>query len=159
MDPNTKVYFLITSGNDGSYIAGNFVSRHELPKYEKWPYTYSTMALILDGFETELPMNSIADEEKFKNIALKLLAIWEDVIADHVFDSKNMVSIDPITFVKKNPKMLTPTKLKIAEYMLQIGSEKLHIALEDENKSTDEKLSLMKDIYDHSKAFLDKKNF
>ena len=159
MDPNTKVYFLITSGKDGSYIAGNFVSRHELPKYEKWPYTYSTMALILDGFKTVLPMNTIADEEKFKNISLKLLAIWEDVIADHVFDSKNMVSIDPVKFVEKIPNILTPTKLKIAEYMLQIGSEKLHIALEDKKKSNDEKLSLMKYLFDHCKTFLDKKNF
>ena len=43
--------------------------------------------------------------------------------------------------------------------MLQIGSEKLHIALEDKKKSNDEKLSLMKYLFDHCKTFLDKKNF
>ena len=43
MDPSTKVYFLITSGLDGSYIANNFVSKHELPDFEKWPMTYATL--------------------------------------------------------------------------------------------------------------------
>ena len=41
--PDTKVYWLITTGNDGSYIADNFVARHELPKFEEWPYTYATI--------------------------------------------------------------------------------------------------------------------
>ena len=43
--------------------------------------------------------------------------------------------------------------------MLQIGSEKLHIALEDKKKSNNEKLSLMKDLFNHCETFLDKKNF
>ena len=64
MDPNTKVYFMITSGKDGSYIADNFVARHELPKYEDWPYTYATMALILNSHDIELPMQSIEDDKR-----------------------------------------------------------------------------------------------
>ena len=47
MAPSTKVYFLITSGLDGSYIANNFVSKHELPDFEKWPMTYATLGNIL----------------------------------------------------------------------------------------------------------------
>ena len=43
MSFDTKVYWLITSGKDGSYIADNFVARHELPKFEEWPYTYATL--------------------------------------------------------------------------------------------------------------------
>ena len=46
MDPSTRVYFLITSGLDGSYIANNFVSKHELPDFEKWPMAYATLGNI-----------------------------------------------------------------------------------------------------------------
>ena len=46
MDPSTKVYFLITSGLDGSYIANNFVSKHELPDFDKWHMTYATLGNI-----------------------------------------------------------------------------------------------------------------
>ena len=47
MAPDTRVYYLITSGNDGSYFVDGFVSRHELPEMDKWPYTYSTIGHVL----------------------------------------------------------------------------------------------------------------
>ena len=94
MDPNTKVYFMITSGKDGSYIADNFVARHELPKYEDWPYTYATMALILNSHEIELPMQSIEDDKRFEDIAMQLAGTWQHAINEHVFDANNLLSIE-----------------------------------------------------------------
>ena len=46
MGTKTKVYFIITSGQDGSYIVKHFVSKHELPDFEKWPMTYVTLGNI-----------------------------------------------------------------------------------------------------------------
>ena len=46
MGTKTKVYFIITSGQDGSYIVNDFVSKHELPDFEKWPMTYVTLGNI-----------------------------------------------------------------------------------------------------------------
>ena len=59
MDPSTPVYYLITSGKDGSYIADNFVARHELPKFEQWPYTYATIELVIQNFSIDIPMETI----------------------------------------------------------------------------------------------------
>ena len=155
MDPTTKVYWLITSGKDGSYIADNFVARHELPKYEDWPYTYATMALILNSHDIELPMQSIEDDKRFEDIAMQLAGTWQHAINEHVFDANNLLSIDPFEVLATIPEIATkPSKLKLAQFLLQIGSPRLHVALEDENKSLDQKLSLMKDIYDKSEAFL-----
>ena len=58
MGPNTKVYYLITSGNDGSYIVDGFVSRHELPEMEKWPYTYATIGHVLKSAKVTIPTDN-----------------------------------------------------------------------------------------------------
>ena len=58
MGPNTKVYYLITSENDGSYIVDGFVSRHELPEMEKWPYSYATIGHVLKSAKVAIPTDN-----------------------------------------------------------------------------------------------------
>jgi hypothetical protein len=115
------------------------------------------MELVLNSFNVTLPLKTPMDHAVFEGIAINLGKIWEKTIENHVYDPQNIVSIDPKRFVKTIPKMLTPTKLKLAEYLLQVGSKNLYKALEKSNIPVHEKLSLMKDIYDNSKIFLDKK--
>jgi len=153
MDSNTPVYFLITSGKDGSYIANNFVARHELPNYEDWPFTYATMELVIQKSEIENPVDSIEDDDIFNALAVGLVSIWKSAIEDHVFDPKNIISIDPVETVATIQDNLTPSKLKLAEDLMQLGSEILHEAFSNEIMTYKKKLSLMKHIIDYSNAF------
>merc|ERR1712241_1667207 len=43
MAHSTPVYFLVTNGDDGSYIVDNFVSREVLPDLDMWKYTYASL--------------------------------------------------------------------------------------------------------------------
>lgn len=155
MDSNTPVYFLITSGKDGSYIANKFVARHELAKFEDWPFTYATMELVIQKSEIENPVDSIKDENTFLAVAIGLVTVWKSAIIDHVFDPDNIISIDPLKTVAKIPEMITPSKLKLAEYLSELGSKLLHEAFNSENMNHKKKLSLMKQIIDYSDAFFD----
>ena len=50
---DTLVYYLIVQGG-GSYIVDNFVSRHELPEFERWPLTYACiLAVVRDYVEID----------------------------------------------------------------------------------------------------------
>ena len=152
MPATTKVYFLVTSGKDGSYIADNFVTWDESPKLEEWKYTYATIELVVQFLPIELPVD---DYGKLKIIASELGNIWEQAIKDHVFDSSNLISIDPVEVLDKNKfaKELSPSKVKLAQYLLETESENLHDVYSKESMSKEEKLSLMKDIVDKSEAF------
>ena len=76
MGPNTKVYYLITSGNDGSYIVDGFVSRHELPEMEKWPYTYATIGHVLKSAKVAIPTDNYIGKCAFLNTwTLKLSSL------------------------------------------------------------------------------------
>ena len=154
MDKNTPVYFLITSGKDGSYIANDFVARHELANFEVWPFTYATMELVIQNSGIENP-NDLKDDEVFVEIATGLVAMWKEAIKDHVYDPNNIISIDPVETVAKIPEMLTPSKLKLGEYLEQFGSQLLHTAFADKSMNQKERLSLMKHIIDYSNAFFD----
>ena len=152
MSPNTEVYFLVTSGNDGSYIANNFVTWDESPKLEKWKYSYATVEMVVQFLPNEL---SVEEYYKLEDIAIELGNIWDQAIMDHVFDPNNLVSIDPVDVLDKNKfsEELSPSKVKLAQYLLETESEKLHDAFSKESMSKEEKLSLMKDIVVKSEAF------
>ena len=152
MPPTTEVYFLVTSGKDGSYIANNFVTWDESPNLEEWQYTYATIELVVQFLPIELP---VEDYDNLKIIASELGNIWEQAIKDHVFDSSNLISIDPAEVLDKNKfaEELSPSKVKLAQYLMETESEKLHDAYSQESMSKEEKLSLMKDIVDKSEDF------
>ena len=41
------MYYLITTGESGSYIVNNFVSHETIPKFSEWPNTYGFLGMIL----------------------------------------------------------------------------------------------------------------
>ena len=157
MDPATKVYWLITSGKDGSYIADNFVARHEMPKFEDWPFTYATIGLVLNSSNLEnLPMDSIEDDAKFEAISSQLADLWKNAVEKHVYDSSLVNSCDPLELIKSGSIVdsLTPSKLKIAQLLLQNVSKYLHDVLDNDDLDLNERCSLMNSIVDQSEAFL-----
>ena len=157
MDPATKVYWLITSGKDGSYIADNFVARHEMPKFEEWPFTYATIGLVLNSSNLEnLPMDSIEDDAKFEAISSQLADLWKNAVEKHVYDSSLVNSCDPLELIKSGSIVdsLTPSKLKIAQLLLQNVSKYLHDVLDNDDLDLNERCSLMNSIVDQSEAFL-----
>ena len=155
MGPKTKVYWLITSGKDGSYIADNFVARHELPKFEEWPYTYATIGLVLSSSNlVEFPMDSIEDDTYYEVISSQLAKLWREVIKYHVFDSSPVNFCDPFEVIRNTVQNLTPSKLKIGQLLLQKVSQYLHEVYEDEHLQHNERCSLMNSIVDQSEAFL-----
>ena len=157
MDPTTKVYWLITSGKDGSYIADNFVARHEMPKFEEWPFTYATIGLVLNSSNLEnLPMDSIEDDAKFEAISSQLADLWKNAVEKHVYDSSLVNSCDPLELIKSGSIVdsLTPSKLKIAQLLLQNVSKYLHDVLDNDDLDLNERCSLMNHIVDQSEAFL-----
>ena len=157
MDPTTKVYWLITSGKDGSYIADNFVARHEMPKFEDWPFTYATIGMVLNSSNLEnLPMDSIEDDAKFEAISSQLADLWKNAVEKHVYDSSLVNSCDPLELIKSGSIVdsLTPSKLKIAQLLLQNVSKYLHDVLDNDDLDQNERCSLMNSIVDQSEAFL-----
>ena len=44
LPPKTKVYFIEVEGN-GTYIVDNYVAKHELPNFSKWPLTFLSIGL------------------------------------------------------------------------------------------------------------------
>ena len=157
MDPTTKVYWLITSGKDGSYIADNFVARHEMPKFEEWPFTYATIGLVLNSSNLEdLPMDSIEDDAKFEVISSQLVDLWKNAVENFVYDSSLVNSCDPLELIKSGSIVdsLTPSKLKIAQLLLQNVSKYLHDVLDNDDLDLNERCSLMNHIVDQSEAFL-----
>ena len=157
MGPETKVYWLITTGKDGSYIADNFVARHEMPKFEEWPFTYATIGLVLNSSNLEnLPMDSIEDDAKFEAISSQLADLWKNAVEKHVYDSSLVNSCDPLELIKSGSIVdsLTPSKLKIAQLLLQNVSKYLHDVFDNDDLDQNERCSLMNSIVDQSEAFL-----
>ena len=157
MGPKTKVYWLVTSGKDGSYIADNFVARHEMPKFEDWPFTYATIGLVLNSSNLEdLPMDSIEDDAKFQVISSQLVDLWKNAVENFVYDSSLVNSCDPLELIRSGSIVdsLTPSKLKIAQLLLQNVSKYLHDVLDNDDLDLNERCSLMNHIVDQSEAFL-----
>ena len=53
---DTKVYYMEVEG-DGTYIVDNFVARHELPDFTKWPLTFLTLGLTTKVFHLKKKEN------------------------------------------------------------------------------------------------------
>ena len=49
---DTKVYYMEVEG-DGTYIVNNFVARHELPDFTKWPLTFITLGKTAKVFHLQ----------------------------------------------------------------------------------------------------------
>ena len=63
--PDTKVYFIEVEG-DETYIVDNFVAKHELPNFAKWPLTFLTIGLLTKSVKLQFPANLETHERTLK---------------------------------------------------------------------------------------------
>ena len=64
---DTKVYFIEVEG-DGTYIVDNFVAKHELPNFTKWPLTFLTIGLTTQAMKLPLEASLEAHEESLPHM-------------------------------------------------------------------------------------------
>ena len=87
----------MTSGLDGSYIADNFVSRSGMPDFSTWPYSYSTLSLVLSATDinngTALPDETYEDHQRIRRYAKNTVAHWKSII--EYFENNHYGTVEP----------------------------------------------------------------
>ena len=83
LSPKTKVYF-IEVGGEGSYIANNYVAKHELPYFIKRPFTNMCYAKVLQIYkkldERKKFSVSLEGSKQIKNHVEKIKTLWEFIV-------------------------------------------------------------------------------
>ena len=81
--PETKVYF-IEVGGEGSYIANNYVAKHELPHFIKRPFTNLCYAKVLQIYkkldERKKFSVSLEGSKQIKKHVEKIKTLWEFIV-------------------------------------------------------------------------------
>ena len=81
--PETKVYFIEVSG-EGSYIANNYVAKHELPHFIKRPFTNLCYAKVLQIYkklnERKKFSVSLEGSKQIKKHVEKIKTLWEFIV-------------------------------------------------------------------------------
>ena len=172
VDPDTEVYFIITSGMDGSYIVDNFVSRHELPDFEKWPMTYATLGLILMKSCQHLKLSAETYSEdiilakKVQDLIKqwKLAIFYVDNLAnEHLIENlEESDAIDEMFKIFSSGKnraldqiINNKGQMRFAMYLNSYGAKILHDSLDDEKIPLNHRISLMKIIIAVTENFLE----
>ena len=159
LDPSTVVYFIITSGRDGSYIANGFVSRHELPDFQAWPMTYGTLGLILASCQIDFPVDTIAKDNILASEILDLVKLWkltlvyyESDVQSTDFDADEIGCTDDVNNVlAMSSEMLAnivnnQCKMKVAQYLNMFGAKVLHDFLENDKIAVKKRMECAKTI-------------
>ena len=170
LPPNTVVYFLITSGTDGSYIVDDFVSRHELPDFYSWPLTYATLGLVVLSSKISLPVDTLENDAILASTIEDLVKLWKLTIYVHencLFEDETFESSGDDFFfnyqdVLENSHELVaeivsnPSKMRAAQYLNMFGAKVLHDILDDEKTQESKRFSLMRTLISVSQTFFDK---
>lgn len=170
MDPNTEVYFIITSSMDGSYIVNNFVSRHELPDIEKWPMTYATLGLILKSCNLKLPVETYSQDIILAQKVQDLIKQWKlaifciidlahenliETLEESVATNHEMFEVFSGDKNKALYQIINKRgQMKFAMYLNIYGAKILHDVLDDEKIPLNCQISLMKIIIAVTENFL-----
>ena len=82
-EAEAKVYFMEVSG-DGSYIADNYVAKHELPDLAKYPLTNICYAKVLQIYkkldkERKFPV-SLQGSKLIHNNVMKIKTLWKFIV-------------------------------------------------------------------------------
>jgi hypothetical protein len=95
-DAAVPVYFLIVENETGTYIANDYVCRHELPRFERWPNTLACLQKIVTS--NMVKRNSVG--KKLSLLALREMEKTVDHIAKELekeFSSKCGTFLNDIT--------------------------------------------------------------
>jgi len=134
LQPSTPMYFIVTTGQDGSYIAGNYVSRDVLPDFEKWPLTYATLGRILTSCEID-PTDTYEAAKRLSHKTEILAEKWRFAIS--LFDK--LEALDDIKFeylawIQLGQQEIFTDKKKMAfAQELNMSSKLLRQVLDDNN--------------------------
>jgi len=149
LDPSTRTYFIITKGQDGSYIADNFVSRDIMPDFEKWPLTYATLGYILTSCEIDYPIDSHQAAAQLAHDTQDLTENWRHAILnfetletldDFMFDHSTWIQLGQQEILKDKKKM------KFAQKLDAFGAKLLHQVLDDNNLPLGKRHALIRKI-------------
>jgi len=156
MDGSTPVYFLITDGDDGSYIVDNFVSRFVLPsmieEYEEWKYTYATLGYILKSCEIESNLDSIEEVNELVSKIKDMVFKWKSAI--ETFDSlQALYGLDLSKFLSMRDEgqeeiLSNNKKMTFNRFLNKLGAKLLYQVLDDESKDKGKRIRLIKTIID-----------
>ena len=152
LPPTTKLYYLWTSSNDESYIVNGFISKDEVPNFEKWSMTYQLLGLMiqisnLDSYQRETMEDYARLERKTSGLARELDRLIEngqwkrpvnfdrDDLLNVSFDLKKEAVFEKI--------LDTNLKAKFGMLLNKHVASIVHKLLESDDYFLDEKMSLM----------------
>jgi len=149
MDQHTLMYALITSGDDGTYIAGNFVSRDVLPDIRLWPWTYGTLGIILNNCKIDFP-STLNGQKTIVDLTSTLTDAWRIVINN--FENNFKAShydgfmFDPLAQSESGIKEILANEKKMifGQYLQASSSKLLHQTLDAEDLPKNRRFSLIK---------------
>jgi hypothetical protein len=149
MDPNTLMYGLITTGEDGTYIADNFLSRDVLPEVKMWPWTYGTLGMILNHCNTDFTF-TLEGQDDVIDLIYTLANAWRVIIRD--FESNfrpnesDSFMFDPLVQSESAIQeiLANEKKMMFGQYLQASSSKLLHQTLDNENLPKNHRFSLIK---------------
>jgi hypothetical protein len=159
IDPRTLVYALVTTGEDGSYIADNFVSRDVLPDVKMWPWTYGTLGMILNHCKIDLPF-TLEGQNNVLDLSYALTDAWKITISD--FESgfrtnhSDSFMFDPLVQSESAiMEILTNQKKMIfGQYLQASASKLLHQTLDNEKLPKNHRFSLIKLLLEEATKYI-----
>jgi hypothetical protein len=158
MNTSTIVYALITTGEDGSYIANNFVTRDVLPDLEKWPWTYATLGIVLKSCSTEYPF-TLEGQKQMYDMIVKLTGQWNNAIVKFGKGENAIIdefSFDPLSQSQMALQeiLMNKEKMWFAQFLQARSAKLLHQYLDSDNLSLDKQFALIKSLLMIAKEFL-----
>lgn len=159
IDPHTLIYALLTTGEDGTYVADNFVSRDVLPDVAMWPWTYGTLGMILNHCTIDFP-STLEGQNNVIALTSTLTDAWRVIIRNFGRGLKTHRS-DIITF---NPLVQgqsaiqeildNPKKMIFGQYIQTRASKLLHQTLDNKNLSKNQRFSLIKLLLEEARKYM-----
>ena len=139
---STKLYYLWTSGMDKSYIVNGFLSKDEVPNFEKWPLTYQLLGLVIKTSNLAPYLaESYKDYEVLEMKTLELVNRWvvelENLEHGHKLNSLGHDnSFKPLILHREiifEEILDTNLKVKFGMLLNKYASKKLHDVLESDS--------------------------
>jgi hypothetical protein len=92
--PETPVYFFELGNPSGTYFANNYVTRHDVPDFSRWPNTMTALLLILSSPDAESLRALEKTYENFQRMDRLLDQVEVDMIHFIKTASKRRPSIE-----------------------------------------------------------------
>jgi len=159
MDPHTLIYALLTTGEDGTYIADNFVSRDVLPDVQMWPWTYGTLGMILNHCTIDFPF-TLEGQNNVIALTTTLTDAWKVIISNFErglkTNNSDIFNFDPLVQGKSAIQdiLVHQKKMIFGQYLQASASKLLHETLDVENWPKNHRFFLIKLLLEETKKYM-----